>query len=171
MRVRRPFAPDSSLIVIDWSQFTNRRDGDNNEMTRVCAIAGGLAMIWLIAANATAVAQPTKPMTRAEAAKMKNPVAATPESIAAGRQLFGKYCRFCHGASGQGDSATAPKDMKPSNLADKTWDRGSTDGEIYLVIQDGAGPLFQMKGLRGKITDQDTWHIVNFVRSLGGPAK
>ena len=58
--------------------------------------------------------------------------------------------------------------MKPSNLTDATWDRGSTDGEIYTVIQEGAGPDFKMKGLKGKIADQDAWHVVNYVRSLAG---
>ena len=119
----------------------------------------------------TFAAQDTKPMTRAEAARLKNPVAATADSIAAGKALYGKYCRFCHGAAGKGDSPTAPKDMKPADLTDAKWDRGSTDGEIFLVIQQGAGPLFQMKGLKGKITDQDTWHIVNFTRTLGSGAK
>ena len=33
-----------------------------------------------------------------DAKKMKNPVAATPESIAAGQKTFDKYCKFCHGA-------------------------------------------------------------------------
>jgi hypothetical protein len=61
--------------------------------------------------------------------------------------------------------------MKPSNLTDATWDRGSTDGEIFVVIQEGAGPDYKMKGLKGKISDQDTWHVVNYVRSLGGVNK
>ena len=89
-------------------------------------------------------------------------------SIATGQQLYQKYCRFCHGATGAGDGPSAPKDMKPSNLTDATWDRGSTDGEIFIVIQEGAGPEYKMKGLKGKLSDQDTWHVVNYVRSLGG---
>jgi hypothetical protein len=28
-----------------------------------------------------------------------------------------------------------------------------------------------MKGLKGKISEQDTWHLVNYVRSLGGVKK
>ena len=81
---------------------------------------------------------------RAEAAKLKNPVPANAASIAAGQALYGKYCRFCHGATGAGDGPSAPKDVKPSNLTDATWDRGSSDGEIFVVIQEGAGPDFKM---------------------------
>jgi mono/diheme cytochrome c family protein len=108
---------------------------------------------------------------RAEAAKMKNPVAASAASVATGQALFQKYCRFCHGATGNGVSPMAPKDMTPPDLTDGVWDRGSSDGEIFVVIQEGAGPEFKMKGLKGKISEQDTWHLVNYVRSLGGVKK
>ncbi|MCC7178294.1 MAG: c-type cytochrome [Acidobacteria bacterium] len=137
-------------------------------MSRWCAWGWGamVAVMWL---GLTASAEQTTP--RAAAAKLKNPVASNAASIATGQQLYQKYCRFCHGATGRGDSPSAPKDMKPSNLADATWDRGSTDGEIFVVIQEGAGPDYKMKGLKGKVSDQDTWHLVNYVRSLGGVAK
>ena len=123
----------------------------------------------IFAASLAAAGEQTT--SRAAAAKLKNPVPTNAASIASGQQLFQKYCRFCHGATGKGDSAAAPKDMKPSNLADATWDRGGTDGEIYVVIQEGAGPDFKMKGLKGKVSDQDTWHLVNYVRSLGSGPK
>jgi mono/diheme cytochrome c family protein len=109
--------------------------------------------------------------SRADAAKLKNPIATSAASVATGQQLFQKYCRFCHGATGKADSPMAPKDMKPSNLSDGTWDRGSSDGEIFVVIQEGAGPDYKMKGLKGKVSDADTWHLVNYVRSLGGVKK
>jgi hypothetical protein len=60
--------------------------------------------------------------------------------------------------------------MEPADLTDAKWDRGGTDGEIFAVIMAGAGPKFQMKGYKGKIPDQDVWHIVNYLRSLA-PAK
>ncbi len=128
----------------------------------------GLVMLCVSLAVA---AQGAKPMTREEAAKLKNPVAGSADSIAAGKALYGKYCRFCHGTAGDGQSPTAPKDIKPADLTDAKWDRGSTDGEIFLVIQEGAGPLFQMKGLKGKLSEEDTWHIVNFTRTLASGAK
>jgi cytochrome c len=129
-----------------------------------CALAWSVGLV-------TASGQPPTQTPRAVAAKMNNPVAANPASIASGQALYGKYCRFCHGATGLGDGPQAPKDMKPSNLTDTTWDRGSSPGEIFVVIQEGAGPDFKMKGLKGKLSEQDTWHVVNYVRSLGGVAK
>jgi mono/diheme cytochrome c family protein len=61
----------------------------------------------------------------------------------------------------------APKDSHPSDLTDAKWDRGATDGEIFLVIRDGAGPDMKMKGYKGRMTDNDMWNVVNYLRSVG----
>jgi mono/diheme cytochrome c family protein len=122
-------------------------------------------------APAIAQAPPGPAAVPAEAKKMKSPVPSSQASIDAGSQLFQKYCRFCHGNSGKGDSPTAPKTMQPSNLTDETWVRGSSEGEIFWVIQNGAPPKYDMKGLKTKISETDTWNLVNFVRSLGGVPK
>ncbi len=135
-------------------------------------VVWGGAVVWSVTLVTSLIAAGGGQTTsRAEAAKLKNPTAASAASVATGQQLYQKYCRFCHGATGQGDSPSAPKDMKPSNLADSAWDRGSSDGEIFAVIQEGAGPDYKMKGLKGKVSDADTWHLVNYVRSLGGVKK
>jgi cytochrome c len=128
-----------------------------------------LTALYVTATVAVVGAEQTT--ARPVAAKMKNPVESSPASIKTGQQLYQKYCRFCHGTTGLGDGAQAPKDVKPSNLTDGTWDRGSSDGEIFVVIQEGAGPDYKMKGLKGKLTEQDTWHLVNYVRSLASASK
>ena len=102
----------------------------------------------------------------AEGKKLKNPVASSADSIAAGKATFQKNCRFCHGADAKGNGPMAPEGTHPSNLTDDKWDRGSTDGEIFLVIRDGAGPKFDMKGFKSKLTETDIWNVVNYVRSL-----
>jgi len=38
--------------------------------------------------------------------------------------------------------------------------------EIFAVIRDGAGPKFDMKGYKSKMSEQDMWNIVNYLRSL-----
>jgi mono/diheme cytochrome c family protein len=101
-----------------------------------------------------------------EAKKMKNPVASSAASIASGKALFQKNCRFCHGADAKGDGPMAPEGTHPSNLTDDKWDRGSSDGELFAVIRDGAGPKFDMKGYKSKMTETDIWNVVNYVRSL-----
>lgn len=119
----------------------------------------------LVAAAVTTTAAQTTP--RATAAKLKNPVTADAGSIASGQQLYTKQCRMCHGTTGKADTATA-KAMGASDLTDTTWTRGSSDGELFVVIQEGAGPDFKMKGFKGRLSEQDTWHVVNYLRSLAG---
>jgi mono/diheme cytochrome c family protein len=107
------------------------------------------------------------PGGNAAARKLKNPVQATPQSITAGKDLYAKNCRSCHGPDGKGDGPMKPKDSHPSNLTDAEWTRGATDGEIFTVVREGAGPEFLMKGYKSRMTEQDTWNIVNYIRSLG----
>ena len=135
-------------------------------MRRVSTVLiGGLVLAWLGLVGATSSAQ--NPVGNPEAKKIKNPVKATPDSIAAGEKLYQKNCNFCHGTEGKGDGKLIPKDTHPSDLTDAKWDRGSTDGEIFTTIQDGTAPDFQMKGQKGKMSDADIWNLVNYVRSLG----
>jgi mono/diheme cytochrome c family protein len=112
-------------------------------------------------------------------AARKNPVPSTPASITAGRALYNKNCRHCHGLRGKGDGPLAPKDPKPADLTDAKWDHGSSDGEIFAVIWNGA-PSAQgkakdagMVGMKGTLTEKDVWQIVDYIRSIGpaGAAK
>jgi mono/diheme cytochrome c family protein len=103
----------------------------------------------------------------AEAKKLKNPMALTPDSIKAGEATFQKYCKFCHGADAKGDGPMAPKGSHPANLTDEEWVRGSSDGEIFSVIREGAGPEFVMKGFKSKLTEKEMWNVVNYLRSIG----
>ena len=99
-----------------------------------------------------------------EAAKVKNPVSATPESIATGKQIYTRYCATCHGINGQGGSGSDISPPAP-NLTDDEWKRGSTDGEIFDVIKNGV-PDLTMEPWGNRIKDEDIWNVVNFVRSL-----
>ena len=124
-----------------------------------------LIFTWLMVAVASVGAQ--NPGGSPEGKALKNPVPANAASVTNGQGLYTKNCQFCHGPKGLGDGPLAPKDAKPANLTDATWVRGSTDGEIFKVIMEGAGPDFKMKGVKGRLMDNDVWHIVNYVRSLG----
>ncbi len=132
-------------------------------MRRASIVVAACASLALMV---TLSAQGTGNGGSAEGRKMKNPVASNPESIKAGQASYQKNCRFCHGASGLGDGPSAPKDSHPSNLTDKEWTRGATDGEIFVVVRDGAAPKFEMKGFKGRMTDTEMWNVVNYLRSL-----
>ena len=43
---------------------------------------------------------------------------------------------------------------------------GDSDGDIYLVIRNGVPPNFDMDAWEGRVTDEEIWHIVNFLRNF-----
>jgi mono/diheme cytochrome c family protein len=113
------------------------------------------------------------PSVYANPKTIKNPVPPTPESLANGKRIYNRLCAECHGPTGRGDGETAKKlaaagEPKAPDLTDDKWDHGSTDGEIFVDIRDGLGST--MKGLNGRpgIGPEEIWHLVNYVRSLGG---
>jgi mono/diheme cytochrome c family protein len=131
---------------------------------RLFTLVGGLFVAALMLGVTPADAQ--NPGGSPAAKAMKNPVAANAASVKSGEAAYKKYCAFCHGVDAKGNGPLAPKGTMPANLTDATWVRGATDGEIFAVIQEGAGPKFEMKGFKGKMPDQDAWHIVNYLKSL-----
>jgi len=122
-----------------------------------------LAVAMLFAVTAHAQSRGATPAARA----IKNPVRTTAASVTAGAAAYKKYCAFCHGVAAKGDGPLAPKDSNPPDLTDATWAHGSTDDEIFTVIANGAGANAKMIAFKGKMPDQDMWHMINFLRSLG----
>lgn len=128
----------------------------------------GVITLAVMLLGLTASAQ--TPGGNAAARAIENPVAANATSVTAGAATYKKYCAFCHGVDAKGNGPLAPKDSNPPNLTDATWVHGSTDGEIFTVVANGAGPTSKMVGVKSKMPDQDMWHIVNYLRSLGPKA-
>lgn len=108
-----------------------------------------------------------------EVARLRNPVASTPESLAAGKKAYDAFCAGCHGNRAQGaEKASVTISIieeqgrrQPSDLTDDLWDYGSTDGEIYTAIKRGIPPTM-MAGYDGRMPDADVWHVVNYLRAL-----
>ena len=97
---------------------------------------------------------------------IENPVPPVATSITAGEAAFKKYCAFCHGVDAKGNGPLAPEGSNPPDLTDETWTYGSTDGEIFSVIADGLDGSVMIP-VRGRMPDDDLWHIINYLRSLG----
>ena len=100
-----------------------------------------------------------------EAAKIKNPVGAAPASLAAGRQVYQRFCATCHGTNAEGGSGSDISPPAP-DLTDSEWKHGSTDGEIFSVIKNGVPPELNMEPWGDRINDTDIWNVVNYIRSL-----
>lgn len=99
-----------------------------------------------------------------EAAKLKNPVAATPEAIAEGKALYTKRCVRCHGESGKGDGPERG-DREVADLTDAEWKHGNTDGELFVLIRDGSTKAGMPK-FGQALTARQIWNVINYVRTL-----
>ena len=125
--------------------------------------------ILLAAGGAVFSQEPKNPA----AAAVKNPVAATPASIAAGKTAYDANCAGCHGNMAQGAVKAGVAisiiqeqgGKQPPDLTDDQWDHGATDGEIYTITRKGVPPTM-MAGWEGRISDTEIWNIVNYLRAL-----
>jgi mono/diheme cytochrome c family protein len=133
--------------------------GANRVTSRQCRTAGVLGvLVTLVGVVATGQGNPG-------AAQVKNPVAPTADSAAAGKQIYLRRCASCHAASGEGGPGNDLIPAAPS-LVDDQWDHGSTDGEIFDNIKNGVAPDFNMVPFKDTLKDDEIWNVVNYVRSI-----
>ena len=119
------------------------------------ALAAGLALPLLSAAD--------ERMAPAAARKLSNPLATTAEAVREGRKTYLRLCQYCHGADGR---AQANPDFEaPSLRAPSQWRYGTSDGELFVSIKDGAG--HEMPPFRKQLEDDQIWQLVLYVRSIG----
>jgi mono/diheme cytochrome c family protein len=116
-------------------------------------------------------AAPAAPATDAKIPlEAVNPVKPSAESLARAKKIYGYECSMCHGDNGGGGGDLA-KSMKAKmiDLRDPAALKGRTDGELYYIINHGMG---EMEGEGARVKPDDTWNLVNYVRSLskGQPA-
>ena len=102
-------------------------------------------------------------LSQADARKLKNPVAYTKKSISRGRIIYSQNCTGCHGADGKAELAVIAE--ATDLTSPKLYKNGTSDGEIFRSIRDGAGD--QMPPFSSQIDkEEDLWHLVNFIHSL-----
>ena len=105
-----------------------------------------------------------------DADRTKNPTAATPESIAKGKELYLDQakgnCIFCHGETGSGNEANLARlRRKPADLTNKERMTSMTDGEVFWKITKGIQGIMP-PGERKMKTEAERWDVVNYVRTL-----
>ena len=119
----------------------------------------------IFAMSMAVVAQPkSKPWNVPDNYKtMKNPVANNEASKKAGMALYNKNCASCHGKTGQGDGVKA-KSLKtfPGDFSKADF-QNQSDGEHFYKTKTGRG---DMPKFEGKLTDNDIWNIVNYMRTF-----
>ena len=96
----------------------------------------------------------------------KNPLPATPENIAAGKEAFSHYCIACHGADGQNTGVPFADRLSPpvpslASLGVQSY----SDGQLKWVIDNGIAPS-GMPASRGILSDDEIWSTVLYIRNL-----
>jgi len=127
-------------------------------------LTGSMALILGFSFMAGNVIAQPKPWTApAEYKTKKNPVANDEASNKAGMALYNKNCASCHGKAGLGDGVKARmlKDF-PGDFSSTTF-QNQTDGEHFYKTKSGKG---EMPKYEGKLTDDDIWNIVNYMRTF-----
>ena len=122
-----------------------------------------LASLLITFLSISLTAQPKPWVIPANFKTMKNPVAAGDASTKAGLALYLKNCASCHGKAGLGDGVKARslKDF-PGDFSKADFQKQS-DGELFYETKTGRG---EMPKYEGKLTDDDIWNTVNYMRTL-----
>lgn len=91
------------------------------------------------------------------------PYPITADLLLRGQQRYGIYCMPCHSPVGDGDGRIAQRGFPapPSYHQDRL--RNAPDRHIYDVISNGFGV---MKRYSDRLTPEDRWAVVAFVRAL-----
>lgn len=96
--------------------------------------------------------------------KMKNPVKADAESISAGKALYNKHCKSCHGSKGLGDGTKAAQLKTKCGDFSSADFQSQSDGALFYKTNEGRD---DMPSFKKKIPDEvDTWNVVNYLRTL-----
>ena len=98
----------------------------------------------------------------ADVAKMVNPVKPTPESLAQGKKYYGYDCAMCHGADGNGKGDVESTD-KLTDFTNAAAMKEKSDGQMFCSLKTGKG---HMPLERIRISENELWNLVNYVRSL-----
>lgn len=92
-----------------------------------------------------------------------NPTTSSPESLEVGKELYDVYCSLCHGPEGRGGgSIEGPFPRGLINQLTTQRARDYSDGYIFGMIAVGRGLMPSYS----RVTDDERWHIVNYVRQL-----
>ena len=132
-------------------------------MRRASAVCAGVAALGVLLAAGSSAALS---VAAAGLAIQDNPIPMSEDSIKAGRAIYGRFCRSCHGQQANGRGMAAPPGSTPANLVDDEWDHGGSDAEIFKTIKEGIAPAYDMDAWDGRITDEDIWNTINYLRDL-----
>ena len=95
----------------------------------------------------------------------KSPLKPSPALVSKGKALFGSNCQKCHGPLGKGDGPDS--NGAAADLTDEFRFELNPEGVLYYKIWNGHPPA--MPAFKSKFTKEETWTLVEYVKSLRKP--
>jgi len=95
------------------------------------------------------------------AQQVVNPHPASTASIEKGKAIFVQYCVSCHGTDGKAE-VPAGMAVKAANLLEKV--PSQSDGSLHWKLLTGRNAMLKISSYG--ISDEDGWHIINYLRTL-----
>ncbi len=127
-------------------------------------VAPALALVWV------GLTLFFRPPTNAEAGPV-NPIPPNTASLSTGQALYERHCLSCHGPTGLGDGPVGlTLNPRPADLTQHTIPGVHPDSQLYEWISDGF-PGSVMPAFRATLTDEERWHLVNYIRTLAFATK
>lgn len=105
-------------------------------------------------------------MVSADKQAQKSPVAYSPESIKAGKQVYMANCKSCHGDLTKDNGL--PLVPKPTDLSLQAFLDKNSDGSIFNKMTDGQATMPTFKSI---LSAEQRWNIVNYIRSFDAKHK
>ena len=144
------------------AEFYNSNPHNPHEMNMRAPVPGTVARNPYSETRALLPYRIPKDSLTTAARSLRNPLDSTEEVIAAGRILYERFCRHCHGDQGQGDGPVG-KIYKGVTSYTSRAVKNATEGHIFHVITHGKG---RMKAHGSQISPIDRWKIVRYVEVL-----
>jgi copper transport protein len=154
----------TGLALTFWISRT--RDVRRRERASLYVASFAVAMIGGVLYARAAITPPLPSDLR----NLKNPFPPDTASIARGKEVYEQNCVTCHGPNGRGDGPLAaslrprPADFRVHMAA------GHTDGELFTWLSKGV-PGTAMPPFEAQISENDRWHVVNYIRGFAPSAE
>ena len=95
----------------------------------------------------------------------RNPFPPNPDSLQAGQAVYEQRCLTCHGVSGRGDGPAGLL-LNPPAADLVVHVPLHPDQDLFRFVHDGI-PGTAMAPLGERLTDEEIWHVVNYVKTFG----
>ncbi|MBI3969462.1 MAG: cytochrome c, partial [Chloroflexi bacterium] len=98
---------------------------------------------------------------------LTNPFPPTQASLQKGGEIYTNNCVSCHGLSGRGDGPLA-RTLTPRPADLRVHVSQHADGQLYTWIANGV-PGTAMPPFKDRLSDEERWHVLNYLKSLTRP--